>query len=575
MEVLGMGGKLLRNISQHTIHTNIIGDNPEKALYTGPVHLYGVYRDLMEEVRMMDTYALKQQQSLLKRLTNALLLALLVAAMSLAMTATPSYAIAYSPPSSWANTYGGTEDEDAFWVQQTSDRGFIVGGTTASFGVSGQDFWIVKLNSDGKIQWQRAYGGGGNDALFSGQQTSDGGYIAAGLTESFGAGMRDFWVLKLDDDGDIEWQNAYGGSNNDGPASAIQQTSDGGYITGGFTYSFGEGGDLLVLKLDALGNIEWQKNYGGTSVERRVQNIRQTSDSGFILTSTTTTTDVTPSSAWVLKLEDDGDIQWQKAYSDAEASIDVEDIQLTNDGGYIVLAERYVPLGPLGQDFWVLKLEDDGDIQWQKAYGGTGNDDAQPIRQTSDGGYIMGGSTQSFGVTGEDFWIVKLYSDGNIQWEKTYGGSRDDEAISLVQTSDGGYIAAGGTDSFGTEDKDFWVLRLNEDGDIGCCLTSDLITSSSATVTDTTVTPFNTTVTAADSEATMTQTTANVTDTSATLRKQCFSKVIIPGLLAQCLTAEIGLRVHDRLVIGLAAVALIFLIAAVARRRKDQKRKSP
>ena len=167
------------------------------------------------------------------------------------------------------------------------------------------------------------------------------------------------------------------------------------------------GGDLLVLKLDELGSIEWQKNYGGTGYERRVENIRQTSDGGFILTSSTTS--FTPlSSVWVLKLEDDGDIQWQKAYSDG----DVEDIQPTNDGGYILLAELAV--GPLDQDFCVLKLEDDGDIQWQKAYGGTGYEDAQQIRQTSDGGYIMGGSTTSFGVSGEDFWIVKLDSDGNI-----------------------------------------------------------------------------------------------------------------------------------------------------------------
>ncbi len=513
----------------------------------------------------MDTYALKQQQSLLKRLTNVLLLAILVAAMSLAMTATPSYAIAYYP-SSWAKTYGGTESEDAFCVQQTSDGGFIVGGSTSSFGVS-KDYWIIKLNSDGKIQWQRAYGGDGYDYLMSMQQTTDGGYIAAGATESpgFGAGMRDFWVLKLDDDGDIQWQNAYGGSHIDGPASAIQQTSDGGYITGGFTYSFGEGGDLLVLKLDELGSIEWQKNYGGTGAERRVENIRQTSDGGFILTSATTS--FTPgSSVWVLKLEDDGDIQWQKVYRDGDA----EDIQLTNDGGYILLAEK-------NEDFWVLKLEDDGDIQWQKTYGGTGLDDAQPIRQTSDGGYIMGGSTTSFGVSGEDFWIVKLDSDGNIQWERTYGGDMDDEAISLGQTSGGGYIAAGGTESFGTEGKDFWVLRLHEDGGIGCCLGSYLGTSN-ATVTDTTVTPFDTAVTAADSDATMTPTTAIVTDTSATLRKQCFFKVIPPGAVAQCLTSGIGLRVHNRLVLGLflvAAVGLIFLIAAVARRRKDQNRESP
>jgi hypothetical protein len=523
---------------------------------------------------MMATYALKEQQFLLKRLTIALLLAFLVAATSLAIAATPTYAIAYSPPSYWAKTYGGTGDEDAFWVQQTSDRGFIVGGTTASFGVS-QDCWIVKLNSDGNIQWQRAYGGDGLDYLMSMQQTADGDYIAAGGTESFGAGRRNFWVLKLDEDGEIHWQNAYGGDNIDGPASAIQQTNDGGYITGGFTYSFGDGGDLLVFKLDAVGNIEWQKNYGGTGTERRVENIRQTSDGGFILTSSTTS--FTPlSSVWVLKLDEDGEIQWQKVYSDAAASIDVEDVQLTNDRGYILLAEMDVR--PLDHDFWVLKLDEDGDIQWQKAYGGTGDEDAQPIRQTSDGGYIMGGSTTSFGVSGEDCWIVKLDSDGSIQWERTYGGDRDDEVISLGQTSDGGYIAAGGTESFGTEGKDFWVLRLDkEDGGIGCCIGGYLGTSS-AIVTDTTVTPFDTTVTAADSEATMTPTTASGTDTSATLREQCFFKVIPPGAVAQCLTSGIGLRVHNLIVLELfivAAVGLIFLIAAVVRRRKDQKRESP
>lgn len=527
----------------------------------------------------MDTYALKQQQSLLKRLTNALFLVLLVAAMSLAMTATPSYAIAYSPIS-WAKTYGGTEDDDAFYVQQTSDRGFIVGGNTESFGDIHGDFWIIKLNSDGNIQWQRAYDGGGLEIFGSMQQTTDGGYIAAGSTQDIrlGSMSRDFWVLKLENDGDIQWQKAYGGSSADGPATAIQQTSDGGYITGGLTQSFGEmPGDLLVLKLDDLGNIEWQKSYGGTGLERRVENIRQTNDGGFILTSVTTS--FTPeSSIWVLKLNALGDIQWQKVYSEEAAGIDVEDIQLANDGGYILLAERFVR--PLDQDFWVLKLEDDGDIQWQKAYGGTGLDDAQPIRQTSDGGYIMGGSTTSFGVSGEDLWIVKLDSDGNIQWERTYGGDRDDEAISLGQTSDGGYIAAGGTESFGTAGKDFWVLRLinKEDGGIGCCVVGSYGTSS-AIVTDTTVTPFDTTVTAADSEATMTPTTASGTDTSATLRKQCFFKVIPPGAVAQCLIISERLRVHNRLVLGglflLAAMGLIVLIAVVARRRKDQKRESP
>lgn len=486
-------------------------------------------------------------------------LALLMAvALLLAMTPRTGHAIAYSPPSIWAKIYGDAQDEEAFAAKRTPDGGFIVGGTTASFGAGRQDFWILKTNANGAVQWQRAYGGEESEFLMAMEQTSDGGYIAVGSTHSFGEGRRNLWVLKIDADGELEWQNAYGGSNVDGPAAAVQQTTDGGYITGGFTYSFGTGGDLLVLKLDPLGNIEWQRNYGGTGAERRLENVRQTGDGGYILLSTSTSFTADGSALWVLKIDPLGAIQWQRVYPGDHA--DAEDIQLTDDGGYIVVAESSAR--PADPDYWVLKLEEDGDIEWQKAYGGTGDEDVQPIRQTSDGGYVVGGSTNSFGAGDSDVWLIKLDAAGNVEWQKTHGGSRDEDLISLEQVSEG-YIAAGWTQSFGADDKDLLLLRLNRGGGLSCCEPTFRSGADAPIVTDTDTTPVDTSVVAAESEAVRTPTDAIVTDTSAGSRRLCYFRILLPEAVAMCHTATWWrLAVLNPWLTGLwliGAIGLLFL----------------
>jgi len=254
-------------------------------------------------------------------------------------------------------TYGGSEDDEANSIQQTRDGGYIVAGYTWSKGAGGWDFWVLKLNEKGEIIWEKTYGGEGNDKAYSIQQTRDGGYIVAGSTRSKGAGGYDFWVLKLNEKGEIIWEKTYGGSGND-EANSIQQTRDGGYIVAGYTRSKGKGGEA---------------------------------------------------------------------------------------------------------DFWILKLDEKGKIIWEKTYGGIDYDIANSIQQTRDGGYIVAGSTRS---KGGDFWILKLDEKGKIIWEKTYGGPGDDEAYSIQQTRDGGYIVAGYTYSKGAGGKDFWVLKLDEYGEI-------------------------------------------------------------------------------------------------------------
>ena len=375
----------------------------------------------------------------------------------------------------WAKTYGGSDWDEACSIQQTIDGGYIVAGYSHSFGAGNRDFWVLKLDERGVVYWQNTYGGSKFDYARSIQQTTDGGYIVAGYTYSFD----DIWVLKLESNGDVSWQKTYGGCY----AYYIKQTIDGGYIVAGYTETYGVKGDLLLLKLESNGDVSWQKIYGWGATDDYAYSIQQTSDGGYIVAGYT----IRPESdggreIWVLKLESNGDVSWQKTYGGSVAERG-SFIQQTIDGGYIVAGYTH-SFGAGTGDFWVLKLDSNGNISWQKTYGGSDRDEAYSIQQTSDGGYIVGGYTESFGAGGKDAWVLKLDSSGDVSWQKTYGGSNDDEAYSIQQTSDDGYIIGGYTESFGAGGEDAWVLKLDSNGDIPDC---DIIGSSSATVYDTSV----------------------------------------------------------------------------------------
>jgi uncharacterized delta-60 repeat protein len=378
--------------------------------------------------------------------------------MSASKTCTATFNI------TWAKVYDWRGSGHPTSIQQTSDGGYIVAGYNGSFGAGYYDVWVLKLNGRGDVVWQKIYGGRYDDYPSSIQQTSDGGYIVAGYNGSFGAGYYDVWVLKLNGRGDVVWQKTYGGEDDD-EAFSIQQTSDGGYIVAGYTQAFGAGlDDFWVLKLDSSGHIQWQKTYGGEN--------------------------------------------------DDEA----RSIQQTSDGGYI-LAGRTRSFGAGLDDFWVLKLDASGDVVWQKTYGGKKWDEASSIQQTSDGGYIVAGRTRSFGAGG-DFWVLKLDASGNVQWQKTYGGEDDDEAFSIQQTSDGGYIVAGDTSSFGAG-GDFWVLKLTPSGDVANCTPFNLAQNSNGISASTSVTPSASGTTPTTSLATMSNTNVAGQDSAATSATQC------------------------------------------------------
>ena len=366
----------------------------------------------------------------------------------------------------WQKTYGGRGWDVANSIQQTSDGGYIVAGSTTSFGAGRRDVYVIKLDENGNKIWEKTFGGSGDDWANSIQQTSDGGYIVAGGTTSFGAGEKNVYIIKLDAYGNKIWEKTFGGS---GEAYSIQQTKDGGYIVAGWTEPFGAGGrnrkwNVYIIKLDENGNKIWEKTFGGRS-HAEAYSIQQTTDGGYIVAGWTYSLGAGEKNVYIVKLNKNGNKVWEKTFGGWSNDV-AYSIQQTKDGGYIV-AGWTESFGAGGRDVYIIKLDEDGNKIWEKIYGGSGDDWANSIQQTSDGRYIVAGGTTSFGAGRRDVYVIKLDEYGNKIWEKTFGGWSDDVAYSIQQTKDGGYIVAGWTESFGAGGSDVYIIKLDEDGNTG------------------------------------------------------------------------------------------------------------
>jgi Secretion system C-terminal sorting domain len=442
-----------------------------------------------------------------------------------------SFVAAQVPSVQWQKALGGCQSDEAFSVQQTTDGGFILFGTSNSTDsslsqVTGNhgsfDYWVVKTNDTGAIQWEKSFGGSLDETGYFIRQTQDGGYIAIGGAESSDGNVTcsipewDYWVLKLDDTGGTTWTTCLGGSSYN-VGWCVQQTQDLGYIVVGNSYSADSGitdhhgstsfADYWVVKLSSSGNVMWKKSFGGSNNDQG-KFIQSTSDGGFIvvgssksndgqvsgnhlLNPTTTSTDI-----WVVKIDDTGAVQWQKSLGGSGEDFGKGVIQ-TTDGGYAIIgssnsldtALSQVTGNHGGYDYWVVKLDDTGAILWQKSLGGSGDETGNYIQQTFDSGYIVSGHTNSTDgqVTGNhgdyDHWIVKLSKTGAMQWEKCLGGSTTDHGNAVLQTPDSGFVAAGSALSNDSEvsgnhgDYDFWVVKLS-----ACRLDSAIITATGSTM---------------------------------------------------------------------------------------------
>jgi len=402
----------------------------------------------------------------------------------------------------WKKTIGGTADDFTRNITQTSDGGYITAASTLSNNgdITGHhgsfDYWIVKLDGASSVQWKKAIGGSGYDFAHSIKQTKEGGFIVIGWSDSNDGdvtgnhGDSDIWIVKLDATGNIQWQKSFGGSSADFGYS-IHQNSDSTYIVCGKTFSIdgditsNKGAhDFWLLKLDKTGNLMWQKTYGGSNNDYAHSVAQTFFDGGYIIAGTTNSSDgdVTNAhgldDAWVLKLDGQGAIQWKKTIGGTKNDIATQVYQ-TGDQGFVLIGNSESNDGDLTNNYgladcWVVKLDNSGNIQWQKNYGGPGLDIGNAIKQTSDNGYIIAAwsDSDSIDVTlnqgGADYWIMKLDPNGNITWQQSYGGSSTDFCYAIDITSDGGFIVAGNTasndgDVSGNHNSlhDVWIVKFN------------------------------------------------------------------------------------------------------------------
>jgi len=374
---------------------------------------------------------------------KAVSIMLLVGILSILVSAGASA----EPVIEWEKTFGGagTGTDCAFSVQQTTDGGYIAAGVTWSFATGEYDVYLIKTDSNGDLVWQKIFGGRDHDYAESVQQTSDGGYIVAGYTYSFGDEEKgDVYLIKTDSNGDLLWQKTFGGTDAD-RAYSVQQTTDGGYIVAGETWSFGAGSYLI--KTDSNGNLMWQKTLGGMAYS-----VQQTSDGGYIVAGDAEN-DVS-----LIKTDSNGDLLWQKTFGGTRYEQALS-VQQTSDEGYVVAGETE-SFGAGSFDAYLIKTDSNGNLMWQKTFGGTKYDRASSVQQTTDEGYILAGRTESFGAGVSDAYLIKTDSNGNLMWQKTLGGTKNDSAYSVQQTSDDGYIVAGWTSSFGSGNTDVYLVKI-------------------------------------------------------------------------------------------------------------------
>ena len=360
--------------------------------------------------------------------------------------------------SGWVTTYGGTNSDYAYSAVQTRDGGYAMAGLTHSYGFGDSDVYLVKTNWAGSMLWNKTYGAVYTDEGYSLIQASDGGFAIAGFTRSFGVVGGDVFLVKTDSAGNLQWNKTYGGTSYDWGYSVIQ-TSDRGYAIAGLTTSFGvSGSDVYLIKIDSAGNLQWNKTYGGKNNDWGYSLV-QTSDGGYVIAGLTNSFGAGDMDVYLIKTDSTGKMQWNKTYG-GTGDDEGHSVLQNNDGGYAItgLTTSY---GAGNGDAYLVKTDPLGNIQWNKTFGGSGYEYGYSLLTAADGGYAMAGLTTSFGAVGGDVYLVKIDSAGNMQWNKTYGGESDDYGYSLAQTSDGSYAIIGLTTSFGSGSADVFLVKTN------------------------------------------------------------------------------------------------------------------
>ena len=371
----------------------------------------------------------------------------------------------------WAKAYGGNSGDKAGIIHQAPDGKYFMAGYTESFGVNGEDAYFAKIDQDGNFLWANAYGGNEDEFIHLLQKISDGNYIAMGTTtDSGGAGSKDILVMKLDPSGTLIWARAFGGNEEDflRNRTIVYETSTGDFIMAGQSSSFDDGGaDALILKLDSSGHLSKMKNFGEGSYDT-FREVKKTSDGNYIAVGSTKSYADSNGNSLIVKFDSDLNKIWAKEYGRVNLLDAAVNIRQT-DGGYIVFGYSKTSAGG-PEEFIVMKIDSLGVLDWAKAYkkADLDSDHARFSCETSDGGFVLSGVSYD-GMGGANLLLVKIDSNGDQKWARTFGGDASDELVFIEQTSDGGYIISGSTHNFGVSGKDALVIKLDQNGNIHDC----------------------------------------------------------------------------------------------------------
>ncbi|MCD4818729.1 MAG: T9SS type A sorting domain-containing protein [Candidatus Cloacimonetes bacterium] len=385
---------------------------------------------------------------------NKLLLILSILTCTFLFSQTP-------PDTLWTQHFGGIFEESSTCIRQINDGGYIIFGATDQTGNNLYDIWLIKTDEAGNLVWDVTFGGEQNDFSIMGQQTLDDGFIIAGTTDSYGNGMQDFWLIKTDESGNEEWNQTYGTLEND-RAQYVEQTADGGFILTGGTGNYESNDmDVWLIKTDAYGNLEWEQTFGGAGNEK-AYTVHQEDDGSYILAGSTSSFGNGNYDMYLIKTDESGNELWYRTFGGAENE-NAYSMQLLPGEGYI-LAGYTKSFGQGEDDVWLIKVDEQGNEIWNEVYGTQFVDYCYSVAITSNGDYILSGLTNSTPNDDYDVLAMKVNDTGEEIWTARIGGSLNDFSFFVEQTDDGGYILTGYTNSFGNGDNDVYAVKLESDG---------------------------------------------------------------------------------------------------------------
>ncbi|MEW6592839.1 MAG: hypothetical protein AB1305_04085 [Candidatus Hadarchaeota archaeon] len=360
----------------------------------------------------------------------------------------------------WATIYGENGEDFAQSLVIAPYKVYIIAGETRSFGAGvARDAFLAKIDSLGSVLWLKTYGGAASESGHSVAGTPDGGYVVAGWTSSSGNGSDDVYLVKTDNSGENIWARSYGGTGTDWGES-VALAENGGFMVAGRTNSSGVGGsDFYLIRTDSSGENIWTRTYGGTADEWAFS-LRATDDGGYIIGGYTSSYGAGRDDFYLVKVDASGAVTWENTYG-GDNNDRCFSVSQTSDGGYIA-AGYTSSFGAGSEDAYLVKTDNSGAVTWTKNYGGAYADRGYSVSQTDDGGYIIAGYLSPKGTGTRDAYLVRTNSSGDVLWTKTFGGVGLDRFYSVAQTSDGGYIAAGGTSGAGQ--SDIYVVKVNSSG---------------------------------------------------------------------------------------------------------------